>query len=157
MFTAGARSVDYGNPRRMNNGLAVQDVHAAAARDEPLTLLIVDDDPAVREALGMLALSYGWSWCAYASGAEFLSAGPPEDSAHSCLILDLNMPQLDGEDVLRLLRARGSRLPVVVITAENQEVRHQRALKAGAAQVLAKPFGDADFERAVRDCVQKQH
>ncbi|MDB5971346.1 MAG: two component transcriptional regulator, LuxR family [Hydrocarboniphaga sp.] len=127
---------------------------AADARTLPaaVTVYIVEDDPAVRSALQLLVRSHGWKPAAFASGLQFLARAPIEERA--CLVLDLNMPEIDGEEVLRRLRAGGSRLPVLVITGDREGPRLERLMRGGAHSVLLKPFGDAAFQAAVEDCLQ---
>lgn len=117
-------------------------------------LYIVEDDTAVRSALCMLAGSYGWSALAFAGGREFLQALVNEHSA--CLVLDLNMPKMDGEEVLRHLRARGSHLPVLVVSGDAPAARCERLLRAGAQEVLLKPFSDLAFYQAVQACWRRR-
>ena len=112
---------------------------------------IVEDDAAVRSALQLLARSCGWETRAFARGEDFLQTPPANGPA--CLVLDLNMPGLDGESVLRLLKARGSRLPVLVVTGDRQGPRLERVRQLGARAVLLKPFGDQAFELAVQNCL----
>ena len=112
---------------------------------------VVDDDPAVRSAVQLLARSCGWRTQGFGSGSDFL--GAPVGETGSCLVLDLNMPEMDGEEVLRRLRARGSRLPVLVITGDRQGARLDRVRRLGASDVLQKPFGDDAFQQAVQRCL----
>ena len=127
-------------------------VSRARTLEEPgVRVYIVEDDPAVRFALQLLVRSYGWDAVAFESGQGFLAARFNED--HACLVLDLNLPSLDGEEVLRRLRARGSQLPVVVITVDREGPRLDRMLLAGASSVLLKPFGDAALHSALHLCL----
>lgn len=124
----------------------------ADASSVPGVVYIVEDDPAVRSAVKLLARCCGWQAQAWASGAEFLDAAPDEHGG-CCLVLDLSMPGMDGEEVLRRLRARGSRLPVLVITGDRQGARLDRVRRLGALEVLPKPFGDDAFQQAVQRCL----
>ena len=112
-----------------------------------VVLYIVDDDPAVRSALQLLTHCCGWRARSFDSGAAFLDA--QLDDCAACVLLDLNMPHMDGEEVLRQLAARGSQLPVVVITGDRQGARLDRVRRLGARDVLEKPFGEHAFMRAV--------
>lgn len=129
------------------NGTEAGSGRSAAAM--PL-VYIVEDDAAIRSALLLLVRSYGWQARAFASGVDFLDSGFEEHGA--CLVLDLNMPVITGEEVLLQLRRRGSQLPVVVITAETQATIRDRALKAGARCLIAKPFRDEVLHEAVTGC-----
>lgn len=120
--------------------------------DEHATVYIVDDDVAVCAALRVLVYSLGWNARSYSSGLRFLDDAPRQHNA--CLLLDLNMPDIDGEEVLRRLRALGSRLPVLLITGDREGPRLQRVLRSGAQGVLLKPFGDAELSDAVQACLR---
>lgn len=120
---------------------------------EAATVFIVDDDPAVRSALSMLVLSCGWQPRTFSNGVEFLAERGDIGTRRACLILDLNMPDMDGEEVLTRLRRQGSALPVVIISAESRPGGCERLLKLGANRVLGKPFQDEVFHDAVSDCL----
>ena len=113
-------------------------------------LYVVEDDEAVRSALTLIARCEGWSVRAFASGVEFLES--PLDERGACLVLDINLPVMNGMDVLRRLRARGSRLPVLAVTGDRLSADLDSALAAGAQGVLYKPFDLETFVQAVRDC-----
>ena len=91
-----------------------------------------------RRALSRLLRSAGFAVATFASGEDFLAAGARE--AADCLILDVRLPGLSGFDVQAALAAGGSRLPVVFITAYEDEQAHQRALATGAVALFHKPF-----------------
>lgn len=112
---------------------------------------VLDDDPAVCSALQLLARVCGWRARGFESGPDFLSSNI--DPTSGCLVLDLNMPQMDGEEVLRRLRQSGSRLPVIVITGDGQGARLERMRRLGAQEVLQKPFSDHLFQEAVQRCL----
>jgi len=113
-------------------------------------LYIVEDDEAVRSALSLIARCEGWSASAFTNGVEFLEAHIDERGA--VLVLDINLPVINGMEVLRRLRARGSRLPVLAVTGDRLSADLDSALAAGAQGVLYKPFDLDTFVQAVRDC-----
>lgn len=119
--------------------------------DPKAVVYIVEDDTAVRSALDLLTRCCGWRACCFASGHEFLDS--EIDETDSCLVLDLNMPQMDGETVLRRLRERGSELPVLVITGDRIGAQLERVRRLGVYDVLQKPFGDDAFQTAVQGCL----
>jgi FixJ family two-component response regulator len=100
---------------------------------------IVDDDRLVREGLTGLIRSAGFATQAFASAEEFLSSPHRDDTV--CLILDVLLPGLSGLELQSQLNATVSnhRIPVVFITARDDEATHQRALKGGAVYLLRKP------------------
>lgn len=114
-------------------------------------IYVLDDDPAVRSALQLLARVCGWRARGFESGPDFLSSNI--DPSSGCLVLDLNMPQMDGEEVLRRLRQSGSRMPVIVITGDGQGPRLERMRRLGAQEILQKPFSDHVFQEAVQRCL----
>ncbi|WP_338762539.1 response regulator [Massilia sp. METH4] len=97
---------------------------------------IVDDDASVRTAVGSLVRSLGLRARLFASAEEFLAAGGAPD----LVISDLQMPGMSGIDLLELLRGRADRVPFIVVTAFLQDGVKGRAIQAGAACVLGKPF-----------------
>ena len=99
---------------------------------------IIDDDASVRLATNRLVRSRGYITHAFASADEFLRS--PQVNATSCVIADIHMPGMDGVQLQRHLRAQGSRLPIIFITAFPDESIRARALEGGAVCFLAKPF-----------------
>jgi two-component system response regulator FixJ len=120
-----------------------------------LVAYLVDDDPSVRRALPRLLKSLGVETVAFASAEAFLQAGPwlPE----ACLILDVQMPGMKGWDLVEHLRAFGSTLPVIIITAYNDAQTHDRARRAGIAAYLRKPFDDQALLEALRQAYAQRH
>jgi two-component system response regulator FixJ len=106
-------------------------------RTERATIYIVDDDEAVRDSARALLESYDHVVEDYGSGSEFLSAFDAIDDG--CLLLDLNMPEMGGIEVLEALRDRGANIPVIVVTAQSDEELLNRARRAGAFALVAKP------------------
>ena len=100
------------------------------------TVWIVDDDPAIRELLSFIVQEAGYALDAFSSGAEVLaSSGPPPDA----VLLDLMMPEVDGVEVLKELRRTHPKLPVIMITADNDIQRAVELTKLGAYDYLIKP------------------
>ncbi|MBN8874257.1 MAG: response regulator [Rhodospirillales bacterium] len=100
---------------------------------------IVDDDEAVRESLRFLLETAGFRVETFASGKQFLASrgrGP------ACLVVDQNMPQLTGIELLEQLRARGCTLRVALMTGSPSPDLSRRARELGAAMVLEKPLRD---------------
>lgn len=113
----------------------------------PPTVLIADDDEAVRDSLQVLLEAAGYRVRTFASGSEFLSAARPKGDA--CLVIDVRMPGLGGLEVQERLQAEGAALPVVVITGHGDVPLAVRAMKAGAADFVEKPFTEAAILGAV--------
>jgi len=103
---------------------------------------VVDDDESVRRAIDSLFRSVGFRVAAFASAEEFL--GSEGLGRTECLILDLQMPGMDGLQLQRRLNLDGHRFPIVILTAHGDADARARAMDAGAAAFLLKPF-DGDM------------
>ena len=101
-------------------------------------VLLVEDDRALREALADTLLLAGHDYHAVGSAEEALEAACAE--AFSLVISDVNMPGMDGHQLLTLLRARQPQLPVLLMTAHGAVERAVEAMRQGAADYLVKPF-----------------
>src|SRR5882762_9202476 len=101
---------------------------------ENLTTSIVDDDPAVRDALWRLMDSAGLAATAFSSAEEFL-ASPSRDET-TCLILDVRMPGMNGLELQRHLVASNWKVPIIFISAHAGAGTRERALQAGAVEFL---------------------
>jgi CheY-like chemotaxis protein len=99
---------------------------------------VVDDDPSIRAALNNLLSSRGHVVHTFGSAEQFL--GAPQLNDTSCVISDLQMPAMDGLELLANMRRRGYATPFIFITAFPDESVRARALVAGATCFLAKPF-----------------
>ena len=108
--------------------------------NEKSTVFIVDDDEAVRDSLSWLMQSVGLNTETFHSADAFLQ-GFGEDRP-GCLLLDIRMPGMSGLELQNVLRERGFRLPLVVISGHADVPMAVRALKAGAFDFVEKPFND---------------
>ncbi len=115
---------------------------------------VVDDDEGVRSMLSLLVESWGMEPRVHADAQSFLESGFGNGSGPHCLILDLQMPGMNGAELREALQARGADIPTVVLTARPNDPLAQRALTAGARTVLAKPFDAARLETEVRRAVE---
>jgi FixJ family two-component response regulator len=116
--------------------------------DDPETVLVVDDDASVREALADLLESVGLQVQLFASTGEFLRSTRPETP--SCLVLDVRLPGKSGLDFQRDLNKAGIQLPVIFLTGHGDIPMSVRAMKAGAVEFLTKPFRDQELLDAVQ-------
>jgi two component transcriptional regulator, LuxR family len=114
---------------------------------------IVDDDQAVREALGSLFRSVGLTVAAFGSTADFLARDNP--GAPGCLVLDVRLPGVSGLDFQAQLSGMDNRLPIVFMTGHGDIPMSVRAMKAGALDFLAKPFRDQDMLDAVSAAIER--
>lgn len=102
------------------------------------TVILVDDDPAMRRSVTLALELAGYRVQSFASGEKMLASLDPAQPG--CLILDLRMPGMNGPEVQKTLNARGCTLPVIFISAFGDIPGTVRALKAGAVDFLEKPF-----------------
>lgn len=115
-------------------------------------VLVVDDDPRVREALQDLLESHGFSVVSFGSVAEYLSFARP--SVPSCLLLDIELP--DGSGLELQEQIAGEAHPhIVFITGHGDIASSVRACKAGAIDFLTKPFGDKQLLSAVESALEQ--
>ena len=103
-----------------------------------LVVSVVDDDESVRRAINSLLRSVGFRVAAFASAEEFL--GSEGLGRTECLILDLQMPGMDGLQLQRRLNLDGHRFPIVILTAHGDADMRARVMDAGAVAFLLKPF-----------------
>ncbi|MFT5390175.1 MAG: FixJ family two-component response regulator [Gammaproteobacteria bacterium] len=104
----------------------------------PHIVAIVDDDASVRDALALALSTRGWVPHVYASGEAFFQPND-ERVAAQCLVLDLDLPNMNGVELLRRLNAMEWSIPTVVLTADPHGALAQAALVEGAVVVLGKP------------------
>jgi FixJ family two-component response regulator len=116
------------------------------SRPRPL-IAVVDDEEPVRKALRRLIVAAGNDCETFASGADFLAS--LEDHEPDCLLLDLHMPGLTGLDVQACLARVEPRIPIVIITGQDQPEMRRRALAAGAAAYLLKPVDEETLFAAI--------
>jgi FixJ family two-component response regulator len=112
------------------------------------TIIIVDDDPGVRESLDGLLRSVGLHVKALASVPEFVKEGRPEGPA--CLVLDVRLPGRSGLDFQRELAAAKIHVPIIFITGYGDIPMSVQAIKGGAIEFLTKPFRDQDLLDAIQ-------
>jgi two-component system, OmpR family, response regulator len=119
-----------------------------------MRLLLVEDDLPLAEALTTLLVSSGYAVDCVHDGeaAKTLVAAEQFD----LMILDLNLPELDGLSVLRVMRAQGNRAAVMILTARGAAEDRVRGLDLGADDYMAKPFDIREFEARVRSLLRRQ-
>ena len=115
-------------------------------------VFVVDDDVSVRALLKRLIESAGWQSETFASAREFLSR--PRALVPSCVVLDVGLPDINGLDVQQRLADR-SDMPIIFITGQADVAMTVRAMKAGAAEFLTKPFGNDVLLEAIGHAVER--
>jgi FixJ family two-component response regulator len=119
---------------------------------EPIIFLI-DDEPAIREALDALIRSFHLQIQSFATAKEFLRY--PRSEAPACLILDLRLPGLSGLEFQQQLALKGDAIPIIFISAHGDIPTSVRAMKAGAVEFLPKPFGDQELLAAIHAALDR--
>ena len=115
-------------------------------------VFVVDDDISVRESLDLLIRYAGWQAETFASAQEFLAR--PRVAAPSCLVLDLDLPDLNGLDLQKRVVERTD-MPIIFITGYADVPMTVQAMKAGAVEFLTKPFGDDVLLGAIQHALER--
>lgn len=118
--------------------------------DDSPTVLVVDDDVRVQEALHSLLESVGYRVVAFESATAYLAFARPD--APACLVLDVELPDISGLELQRAL-AGGDAPPIVFITGHGNIPSSVRAIKAGAIEFLSKPLDEEKFLRAIDEAL----
>jgi FixJ family two-component response regulator len=112
------------------------------------TVIIIDDDPGMRESIASLIRSIGFQVKPLSSVAEFRKSGRTDGPA--CLVLDVRLPGQSGLELQRELAASHVQLPIVFITGHGDIPMSVQAMKGGAIEFLTKPFRDQDLLDAIQ-------
>ena len=120
-------------------------------------IAVIDDEAAMRQAVGRLLRSLGHTVTAFASAEAFLIGGDLD--RFSCIITDIQMPGLSGIELKQELTLRGVAAPVIMITARTEDSIRDQAMRSGALCFLSKPFDAAQLtacvERALRERIAR--
>lgn len=119
-----------------------------------LTVFIVDDDPSVRDSLGLLLGLRGYRTAIFSNAEAFLAAYQPE--WNGCLLLDIRMPGMDGLTLQKRLLEIGCRMPTIVITAHGDVSAARAAFKSSAVDFLEKPVDPDRLLAAIAEAVARQ-
>ena len=116
-------------------------------------IFVIDDDDAVRDSLRALLESAELAVETYGSGREFLDAqsGRP----NGCIVLDLDLPNMSGLEVVEAVTARGMNLPIIVMTGRAVERTEQRSLRSGAMTLIEKPMSDRVLLEAIEQALDQ--
>jgi FixJ family two-component response regulator len=109
---------------------------------------IVDDDESVRRTTKLLVESFGYRAAVFESAESFLKSDQLYDT--SCLVVDIQMPCMNGLQLQSRLAAEGCSIPIIFITAYGDQESRRRALQAGAVAFLDKPFSDEQLLKNIR-------
>ncbi len=117
------------------------------------TIHVVDDESAVRTAMGRLLRTMGYQVSLYGSAAEFLAQ--PPNSERGCVLLDVQMPGLSGPELQDQLRRTGCLLPIIFLTGHGDIPMSVRAIKSGAEDFLAKPARKEVLQEAIERALRR--
>jgi two-component system response regulator FixJ len=115
------------------------------------TVVVVDDDEAVRDSLQAMLEAEGFAVETFAAAEDFLESYAPKPD--SCLLVDVRMPGMDGIELLTKLATRVNSPPVIMITGHGDVPMAVMAMKLGAVDFVEKPFAAATLERSIRDAL----
>lgn len=118
-------------------------------------VFIVDDDISVRESLELLICSAGWQPETFASAQAFLSRPPATTATPTCLVLDIELPGLNGLELQERIAVDRSDMPIIFITGHADVPRAIRAMKGGAVEFLTKPFADDVLLQALKRAIER--
>jgi len=117
------------------------------------TVFVVDDYAPVRSSISRLLRGAGFAVAAFGSPREFLAQYDPR--IPGCLVLDLDMPAVNGFELQRILAKKGSVLPIIFLTGHGDIPKSVRAMKHGASDFLTKPVNDENLLAAIRVAIEK--
>ena len=118
------------------------------------TVFIVDDDPSIRRSLERLVRAGGYRVQTFVSARQFLERADVETP--DCVVVDVRMPGQSGLDLQQVLEAAGHDIPLIFITGHADGPMIEQALRAGAVELLAKPFDGEVLLDAVRRALDKR-
>jgi len=116
-------------------------------------VFIVDDDVSVRESLEPLIRKVGWQPETFASAQEFLDR--PRSLVASCLVLDMQLPGLNGLELQKRIAVERADIPIIFITGHGDVPKSVQAMKAGAVEFLTKPVGQEVLLGAIRQALER--
>jgi len=120
----------------------------------PNLISIVDDDESVRRTTKLLIESFGYRAAGFESAKSFLTSS--QLHATSCLVLDAQMPDMNGLQLQRHLTSEGWSIPIIFITAYGNKETHSQAMLAGAVAFLDKPFSDEQLLASIKSALKRE-
>lgn len=116
-------------------------------------VFVVDDDISIRESLELLIRSAGWRPEIFGSPIEFLAQ--PRMAIPHCLVLDVNLPELNGLALQQLIAAERTETPIIFVTGYGDVPTSVMAMKAGAAEFLTKPFSEDVMLSSIEQALER--
>jgi FixJ family two-component response regulator len=115
---------------------------------------VIDDDESVRRTTKLLIESFGFRAAAFESAENFLSSGRLDDTA--CLVVDVQLPGMNGLQLQSQLAAAGCRIPIIFIASYRNEESRRQAMQAGAVAFMGKPFTDEKLLQTIRSALRHE-
>ncbi|MDX2456291.1 MAG: response regulator [Gammaproteobacteria bacterium] len=122
--------------------------------DTNTTIFLLDDDQAVRDALGVCLECYGFTVVAFESAELFLEQ--TRENMRGILVVDQRMPEMSGLELLAELRSREIELPIIIITGHGDSQMSAMARKQGAVGFLEKPFRNQDLLECIENIMKNK-
>ena len=117
------------------------------------SIVIIDDDLLVRQALGDCVESAGYAVEGFGSAEEFLASGARQTAA--CLIVDIQLPGITGLELQDKLAGADSRLPIIFVSAHETNANREKAIRQGASGFLSKPFRREDLLKILGEAIRR--
>ncbi|MFT5975251.1 MAG: two-component system response regulator FixJ [Gammaproteobacteria bacterium] len=117
-------------------------------------VFLIDDDEAVRDAMGLLLESSGLSYCSFALASDFLDHYSGD--LRGCLVLDIRMPSMDGLELQSLLKEQNSTLPIIFITGHGDIPMAVEAMRLGALDFMRKPVNELSLLQAINQAMSHE-
>jgi FixJ family two-component response regulator len=115
---------------------------------------IVDDDESVRRTTKLLVESFGYRAASFESAESFLTSSQIHDTC--CLVLDAQMPDMNGLELQKHLTSDGWSIPIIFITAYGNKESRRQAMQGGAVAFLDKPFSDEQLHESIRSALKQK-
>jgi FixJ family two-component response regulator len=158
--TSGIESPDKGNAIRKGQEWAMGQASAfgdnrGLPNNSKITpiVFVVDDDLSVRKSLELLIRSEGWRPETFSFAQEFLAR--PRVNVPSCLVLDVALPGLNGLELQKRIAKERTEMPIIFVNSYGDVPTTVQAMKAGAVEVLTKPFSDDALLGAIRESLER--
>ena len=115
---------------------------------------VIDDDESIRMSTKLLIESFGYRVTTFESAEDFLDFGQLNDA--SCLIVDVHLPGINGLQLQNRLATSGCRIPIIFISAFGEQESRRRAMQAGAAAFMTKPYVDEELLLTIRSALRHE-
>ena len=133
-------------------GIGAEEASLESAMAQNVLISVVEDDEPFRESMRKLVTALGYAVEAFSSAANFLAS--PLVRETTCLVTDVQMPEMTGVELHRRLVDEGYAIPTILVTAYPDETVRERVLKEGVVCYLPKPVDDDHLERCIRSALE---